>query len=89
MAETDQAPNDQPAPLSSNEQPAPSPQRAPKHHGGRKRKFDRDKLWQLAEQHPDWSDKQLLAGYPVEGKPPSLRWVQRRMQEYRDRLRQK
>jgi len=50
---------------------------------------DRDVLWQLAEQHQDWSDKDLLAGYPAEGTPPSLRWVQRRMQEYRDKMRQK
>jgi hypothetical protein len=85
------------------DQPAPSPRKG---RSGRKQEFDRDALWRLADQHPDWSDKDLhhylernpdwsdknLRCYPAKDdkqKVPSLRWVQRCMQDYRDRMRQK
>jgi hypothetical protein len=95
-------PSQEPQPTTDQPQPAQSPPKR-RRGGGRPQEFYRDPLWQLAEQqpgsdkdlyrylerNPDWVDKNLRC-YPVKdkSKSPSLRWVQRCMQDYRDRTRQ-
>jgi hypothetical protein len=54
---------------------------------GPRRKYDRQKLKQLFEQHPEWPAKVLHRRYErATGDTPSRRWVELRMQEFRREL---
>jgi hypothetical protein len=83
-AEANHLPNEQPAPVPPSEQPASLPQRQRKRRHGPLPKYDREPLWQLFEQDPDRTAKELAADYEAKTKTKvSPSWAQKHKRRLR------